>query len=77
MKTQKITGSQVALDFSDFGFYAYTSPEHEAVWNDANSAALELDNLLYYGGTDEEAAPIIARYKELIKKARQLAAQPA
>lgn len=75
-KIQNITGSQVAQDFADFNFYAYQSPEHEAVWNAANAAALELDNLLYYGGSDEEAVVIVERYNLLLEQARDLCEHP-
>lgn len=75
-KIQKITGSMVAQDFADFNFYACQSPAHEAIWNDANNAALELDNLLYYGGTDEEAAVIVDRYNLLLEHARDLCENP-
>ena len=71
-KIQPITGSTVAQDFADFNFNAYASPEHEAIWNAANIAALELDNLLYYGGTDAEAKIIIQKYKALIAQAKAL-----
>jgi hypothetical protein len=71
-KIQKITGSQVAQDFADFNFNVYQSPEHEAIWNAANNVALTLDNLIYYGGTDEETAPVVEQYSQLIEQARAM-----
>jgi hypothetical protein len=72
-KIQPITGAQLHADFGEIdGFNPGSIPAHDVIWQAAANITLDLDNTLYYGGTDEDAAPLVEKYNALLAQAKAL-----
>ena len=72
-KIQPITGAQLHADFGEIdGFNPNSIPAHNEIWQAAANITLDLDNTLYYGGTDEDARPLVEKYNALLAQAKAL-----
>lgn len=72
MKILPITGTQLHADFGDISGFNTCIKSHDEIWQAAAETVLELDNLLYYGGTDAEAAPLVEKYNAFLNDARAM-----
>jgi hypothetical protein len=71
---QAISGSKLHADFGDIAGFNTCIKSHDAIWQAAGAVVLDLDNLLYYGGSQEEAAELVEKYNHLLAEARSIVA---
>jgi hypothetical protein len=69
---QAISGSQLHADFGEIQGFNTCIKSHDEIWQAAGTVVLELDNLIYYGGSQEEAAELVKKYNALVTEARGL-----